>query len=232
MSVDGPPKEGKSHFVLTAPAPIAVHNFDFGLEGVADNDEFKDKEIYDFEYKMPLSAMLPGSEFNAMSEAAGKVWKDFVLNFRDTLTKMRTVVVDTGTEAWALARLARLGKLTQITSVQYTAVNAEFRQLVQLALSQNNCNVLFTHKIRDTYEDNKKTGATERAGFGEIGYDIQVAVNAFRDYTKQGVDQFGLEIAACRASLGASGKRFVGGDCTFAKVAQAIYPTTSEEKWK
>jgi hypothetical protein len=232
MSVDGPPKEGKSHFCLTAPEPIAIHNFDLGLEGVVDQEEFRDKEIYPFEYPMPLSAMLPGSEFNAMAEAASKVWKDFVLNFRDSLGKMRTVIVDTGTEAWALARLARLGKLTQITSVQYTAVNAEFRQLVQLALSQHTCNVLFTHKIRDVYENNKTTGEMERAGFGEIGYDIQAAVKTFRDPTKTGVDQFGLEITASRANLGANGKRFIGGDCTFAKVACAIYPKTTEENWK
>jgi hypothetical protein len=232
LSVDSPPKWGKTHFCLTAPDPIAVHNLDLGLEGVVEAEEFKSKEIYVFDYQIPMSATLPGSEFSGMADAAQKVWKEYVRNFRDSLSKMRTVVVDTGSEAWQLVRLARLGKLTSVLPVQYTAVNAEFRQLTQIALSQNVCNVIFTHKVKDVYKDDKKTGEVERAGFGEIEYDVQTVLKASRDYAKTGVDQFGLEIAACRANLSATGKRFVGADCTFAKVAAAIYPSTTEETWK
>jgi hypothetical protein len=230
LSIDSLPKYGKTHFCCTAPGPIAFHNFDLGLEGVV--EDFKDKEIYNFEYQVPMSAMLPGSEFSSMASASEKVWKEYLRNFRDTLSKMRTVVVDTGTEAWALVRLARLGKLTSILPIQYTAVNAEFRQLIQLALGQNKTNVIFTHKVKDVYKDDKKTGEVERAGFGEIEYDVQTVLKATRDYTKAGVDQFGIEVAACRANLSATGKRFVGTDCTFAKVACAIYPSTTEENWK
>lgn len=230
LSIDGLPKEGKTNFTLTAPGPIAIHNLDLGLEGVA--EKFSDKEIYEFLYTIPMSASLPGSEFAAMAEAGQRVWKEFVVNYRDSLSKMRTVVVDTGSEAWALVRLARLGKLTSVLPVQYTAVNAEFRQLVQLALSQNTCNVIFTHKVKDQYKDDKKTGLVERAGFGEIEYDVQTVLKAVRDFGKVGIDQFSIEIAACRANLSASGKRFSGGDCTFSKIATAIYPTTEEKDWQ
>lgn len=230
MCVDSLPKQGKSHFCLTAPGPIAVHNLDLGLEGVL--EEFSDKEIYRFDYQMPLSAMLPGSEFSAMSDAGQKVWREFVLNFRDSLSKMRTVVVDTATEAWALVRLARLGKLTSVLPVQYTAVNAEFRQLTQLALSQNTCNVIFTHKVKDQYVDEKKTGLFERSGFGEIEYDVQTILKAERDYTKSGIDQFAISIGDCRANIKATGTRFSGSSCTFSKVATAIYPSTKESDWE
>lgn len=230
LSVDGFGKEGKTNFALTAPAPIAVHNLDLGMEGVV--EKFIDKEIYPFDYDVPLSAMLPGSEFASLSDAAQKVWREFVTNFRDNLSKMRTVVVDTGTEAWSLVRLARLGKLTQVLPVQYTAVNSEFRQLTQLALSQQRCNVIFTHKVKDVFKDDKKTGAVERAGFTELEYDVQTVIKATRDYAKPGVEQFQLEIAACRANLEATGSRFIGNDCTFAKVATKIYPGTTEEFWQ
>jgi len=230
ISVDSLPKEGKTNFALTAPGPIAIHDLDLGMEGVI--EKFADKEIYPFRYDVPLSAMLPGSEFASMADASQKVWREFVFQFRDSLSKMRTVVIDTGTEAWSLIRLARLGKLTQVLPVQYTAVNAEFRQLTQLALSQQKCNVIFTHKVKDVFKDDKKTGEYERAGFTEIEYDVQTVLKATRDYAKQGVAQFQLEIAACRANLGASGRRFNGDDCTFQKVATAIYPTTTEEYWK
>jgi hypothetical protein len=231
LTIDGPPKEGKTEFTLTAPEPITIHNLDLGLEGVVEKFAAT-KEIYAFDYQIPMSAMLPGSEFSGMSDAAQKVWKEYVRNFRDSLSKMRTIVVDTGTEAWQLVRLARLGKLTSIMPVQYTAVNAEFRQLTQLALSQNSCNVIFTHKVKDVYKDDKKTGEIERAGFGEIEYDVQAVLKASRDYAKTGVDQFSIQIATCRANLGASGRRFTGTDCTFTNVATAIYPSTDEKYWK
>lgn len=230
IDIMGLPKEGKTNFALTAPGPLAIHDMDLGMEGVI--EKFAEKEVYPFRYDVPLSAMLPGSEFSGMADAAQKVWREFVINFRDSLSKMRTVVVDTGTEAWSLVRLARLGKLTQVLPVQYTAVNAEFRQLTQLALSQQKCNVIFVHKVKDVYKDDKKTGAVERAGFTEMEYDVQTVLKATRDYTKVGVQQFQLEIAACRANLGASGTRFSGDDCTFQKVATAIYPGTTEDFWK
>ena len=230
MTVDGPAKEGKTNFALTAPGPIAIHDLDLGMEGVI--EKFTEKEIYPFRYEVPISTMLPGTEFTSIATAAQAVWKEFVLNFRDSLTKMRTVVVDTGTEAWSLIRLARLGKLTQVLPIQYTATNAEFRQLTQLALSQTACNVIFTHKVKDVYKDDKKTGEVERAGFTELEYDVQTVLKATRDYTKKGVEQFQLEIQACRANLGASGTRFVGDDCTFAKVASTVYPNTTEDFWK
>src|SRR5882672_1031716 len=80
MSVDSLPKEGKTNFSLTAPGPIASHNLDFGLEGVV--EKFPNKEIYEFRYEIPHSAMLPGSEFSAMAEVAQRAWKEFVINFR------------------------------------------------------------------------------------------------------------------------------------------------------
>lgn len=231
MSVDGLPKEGKTHFTLTAPDPIAIHDFNFGLEGVIERPEFAEKEIYRFEYQVPISARLPGSSFTSLVDPATKIWDEYVRNFRASLEKMKTCIVDTGSEVWDLCRIARLGKLSQVPPVQYTAVNAEFRQLTQLALCQNRCNVIFTHKVKPEYKNDQKTGAMERAGFGDMEYDVQTVLKASRDYGKAGVEQFSVEVLSCRANLEASGKRFVGADCTFQKVATAIYPGTTEESW-
>jgi hypothetical protein len=230
LTVDGLPKEGKTNFALTAPAPICIHNFDFGLSGVV--EKFAEKELYQFVYQIPLTARLPGSGFASLVDPAARVWEEYVLQFRESLLQMRTVIVDTGSEAWNLCRLARLGKLTQVLPVQYTAVNAEFRQLTQLALCQSKCNVIFTHKLKAEYKNDQKTGAFERAGFGEIEYDVETVLKASRDYGKTGLEQFSIEVQSCRANLEASGKRFVGADCTFQKVAAAVYPGTTEESWK
>lgn len=232
VSLDGMAKDGRTRFCCTAPGPISIHSFDNGYVGVV--EQFADKkDIYPFDYAIPLSARLPGSGLTALVDPSAKLWTEFVEDFRAALDSMRTVVVDPLGSAWELLRLARLGKLAQVVPVQYTAVNAEFRQLVQLALSApKKPNVIFIHRLKAIYQDDKKTGNFERAGFGDIGYDVETVLRTSRDYTKTGVEQFSLVIEECRANFGASGKRFLGEDIDFAKVAMAIYPSTKEEDWK
>jgi hypothetical protein len=234
LSVDGPPKSGKTHFTLTAPGPITEHDLDLGLEGVVEQEIKRnpDKVIYSFQYAIPHSAALPGSPFAAMADAARGVWETFCKNFRASIPKSRTVVVDTGSEAWNLCRLARLGKLVQVMPVQYTAVNSEFRQLTQLALLNSETNVIYTHKMKAVYKNDQKTEEVERAGFGDIEYDVQAVVRTERDFTKVGIEQFSVLIEECRLNPLASGMRFTGADCSFQKVAVAIYPDTTEDFWR
>lgn len=234
MSIDGEPKTGKTHFCLTAPGPICVHNIDLGLDDLLEQYalDYPEKDLYEFRYEIPISARLPGAGFSALAEPAAKVWEDFVHKFRASVTDMRTTVVDTGSEAWNLCRLARLGKLTQVLPIQYTSVNAEFRQLTQLALTNTESNVIYTHRVKPVYKNEQKTEEKERQGFGEIDYDVQCIVRTHRDLSKSGIEQFSLTIEECRANLAATGMRFVGADCTFSKVAQAVYPKTDEAYWR
>lgn len=232
VSLDGAPKDGRTHWCLTAPGPIALHSFDLGHEGVVEQFAAS-KDIYPFNYTIPMTTRLPGSGLTTLVDPCAKLWEDFVYNFRASIEQMRTVVVDPMGSAWELLRLARLGKLTQILPVQYTAVNAEFRQLIQFALAApNKPNVIFIHRLKPEYKDDKKTGNFERSGFSDIEADVHSVLRTSRDYTKEGIDQFSLEIKECRANFLASGKRFVGKDMSFAKVATAIYPDSKEEDWQ
>jgi len=230
MSIDGMPKSGKTEFALSLPGPLVVHDFNFGLEGVVEK-HLPHKEIFQFKYAVPITARLPGSTNSSLVEPASRVWEEFVTNFRASLQDMRSVVVDTGSEIWELLRLARLGKLTQVPPMKYGEVNAEFRQLTQLALNQNHANVIYIHKVKPVYKNEQKTEETERAGFGDIEYDVQTVLRTNRDYSKSGADQFSLKIEECRANILATGKEFRAGDMAFSKVAHEIYPTISEDFW-
>lgn len=234
LALDGESKTGKTHFCLSAPGSIAYHDLDLGLEGVLEDilREFPDKEVFPFYYDAPISAALPGSQFTAIAEEARKCWELFIRNYRASLQQKRSCIVDTGSEAWALCRLARLGKLVQVLPIQYTAVNAEFRQLTQLALTNLECNVIYTHKMKAVYKNEQKTEEKERAGFGEIDYDVQAVLRTYRDTTKTGVEQFSIVIEECRPRMEATGTRLVGRDCTFQAVAKAIYPESDPEIWK
>lgn len=231
LSVDGLPKTGKTKLMASMPAPLCIHNFNFGLKGVIDSELKAGKEIYVEDYEIVLSNKLPGTSFNEMGDAAKRAWDRFARAFLESLRQMRSVGVDMGGEAWDTIRLARLGKLTQVLPVQYTAVNAEFRQLIQEAI-RSKANVMFLHKLKPEYKDDKKTDRFERSGFGDIGFDMEAIVRTTRDYSKAGVDQFAGKIEECRANFEASGRVFTGRDLSFASIATAIYPETALDDWR
>lgn len=228
-SIDGPSKTGKTEFALSMPGPICIHDFNCGTKGVIEKWINEGKEIYKFDYEVPLTGR-PGTGVSDLPGAATKVWTTFVEQFLASLTIMRSVVVDLSSEAWELVRLARFGKLDKVVAVNYGAVNVEFRQLTQKAL-RSGCNVGFLHKLRPKYVNNSPTSEMERAGFGDIGYDVEATLVTARDSQKKGVDQFAITIDECRNNMNANGLAFVGKDATFAKVASAIFPNTKEEDW-
>lgn len=230
VSVEGLPKCGKTNFSLTAPGPIAIHNWDGGLEGVA--HKFADqKEIFSFDYRMPFSLALPGTPAgDSLANAAKKVWEEFVNNYRESLKQVKTVVVDTSSESWETIRLARLGKLANVMPHQYSSVNAEFRELLRLG-TDHDANLILLHKVKKSYENDKPTGLYERAGFGDIGFVVQLVLKAYKDPKAEGLDQFRMKIAACRHNPLLEGMEFVGEDCNFAKVA-GVVTGTEEGEWK
>ena len=230
MSVEGLHGCGKTNFSLTAPGPVAVHNFDDGLEGVV--EKFIDKKkIYPFHYRIPQSIALPGTPAgNSLSDSAKKIWEEFVLNFRASLPDMGTVVVDTGSESWELARLARLGKLTQVLPHQYTAVNAEFRELLRLGYRYG-CNVILLHKLKKEYLNDKPTGNYEKSGFGDVDFIVQTTLRAYKDPKGEGLDRFRMKVSKCRPNPLLEETEFVGEQINFPFIASAITGTESEE-WK
>ncbi len=45
--------------------------------------------------------------------------------------EIKSIVIDTASEAWELVRLARFGKLTQVMPQHYGPVNTEFRDMIK-----------------------------------------------------------------------------------------------------
>jgi len=79
--------------------------------------------------------------------------KDAAYAIIDNL-KFRTLIFDTGTEAWELCRMARFGKLAQVMPQHYTEVNSEFRALVKAAYERKDLNVFlpgFSDRLDDIF---------------------------------------------------------------------------------
>ncbi|OPX33360.1 MAG: hypothetical protein B1H40_00090 [Candidatus Latescibacteria bacterium 4484_181] len=200
MSISGLEKQGKTHFSLTAPDPIAVFSTDIGEEGVV--QKFRDKDI----------AIMYLSKFD--EEDSDKAPEEFS-KFRTAYLRLlrgkdvKTIVFDTATEIWELLRLARFGKLTQVMPYQYGPVNNEFRSLLREAYSYDK-NLILLHKMRPVYINDKRVDRFERSGFGDTGYLVQV--NAVSNYEDE---EFMLTIEDCRHKPELTGEILEGPLCNF-----------------
>ena len=227
VCVEGMPKHGKSNFSLTAPGPIAILDFDFGLAEIL--HKFSDKEIQVCPQK---SAAFYGSD--AVTDWVEQLRKTkaawtAALNSKD----VRTVTVDTTTELWELLRMARLGKLTQVMPVHYGPVNAEMRGFIREALESDK-NVIFTHKMTAKYVNDVWSGDYARAGFKDMGYLAQVCVRLTRDDDEDvaPLDRFGLEVLDCRQNPEINGMKLEGEMVSFPLLASLVYPDVDAENWQ
>lgn len=121
--IGGIEKSGKSHFSLTGPGPIVYHSIDVGTEGVVEKFQQSGKAVFVREILYQKGE--PQSVYQDM-------WNTFKADFALGLTVGEgTVVVDTWTEIYELARLAKFGKLEQVQAHHYGPVYAELRGLIR-----------------------------------------------------------------------------------------------------
>lgn len=218
MSTEALDKEGKTEFILSAPGPIALLNFDVGLEGVIEKHLKKKKiEVAEFDYR----------EVTNYKEWE-KMWERSKMAFVDALhdKATRTIGVDTATEWWELARMAAFGKLTQVLPHNYGPVNAEFRDLIRKAYDFDK-NVIFSHKMKEQYVNDKGTGKMIRAGFGDMQYSVQINVRLWRNKEKV----FGLTVINSRHNAALMGMELEDSLSNFPTLASEVFPETSPQDW-
>jgi hypothetical protein len=232
VSIEGLQKCGKTEFGLSLPDPIFILNLNMGLDGVIEKHVKQGRMFYVKDIQIPYTVSLPGQNFTVLSTGAAEKWKEAILSLREALgeSSVKSVFIDTGSELWDLLRIARLGKLAQVLPVQYASVNAEFRQLLQILLCCKK-NVVLSHKVKPEYVNDQKTNRFERAGFGDVGFDVQVELKAERDLKRDGDDQFVITVVDCRANNKLKGQTFSGKDANFLNIIGQIYPDTKPEDW-
>jgi len=228
-------KEGKTHFALTAPAPIFVLNIDRGLEGMVEKFA-RIKEVYiseDFR-AMPSKTM----------EDNERRWKAIMSAYESALgdNSVRSILWDTDTEAWEIVRLAYLGKLRGQRELKYADVNSIFRKIIDMALAHDK-NVIFTCRLRKQYvKTGEKSqlgndisawnGKYEPAGFGEFGAIVQANLRAKIRVDSSGKNIPTVQIINCRQNMQMNGEVFEGDMATFPWIAANIVEGTSPEDWE
>jgi hypothetical protein len=221
VAVESLEKEGKTHFALTAPGPIAVFDFDTGMEGVVSKFA-KTKKIYVSDYRRLGDAMTNKVENWLI------MWEKFKREYIAALEEptIKTVVMDTATEVWELLRMARFGKLTQVMPYHYGPVNAEYRELLRKAYSTNK-NLILLHKMKDEYVKDQRTGNLKRSGFGDTGYMVQVNLRMWRDED----NNFHMFVKDNRQAPELTGMDFINEMANFTTLATMTFPGTVDKDW-
>lgn len=204
VSSEGREKTGKSHFGLTGPEPIIYLNIDIGTEGVVEKFQSEGKRVLLYDVRLPREAS---------KDIWSALWGDFKLRVRKLYgLKSGTVLWDTASEAYELARLSHFGRLTEVKPSDYAVVNNEWRDILRTAYDSD-MNTIFIHKTKAVWgmvsnssgrSSLSKTNAFELSGFSEMGYMAQVNLVHLREDTDQGT-VFSVQIKDCRHNPGVAG---------------------------
>lgn len=208
MALKGKEKQGKTHFALTAPGPIALFNQDVGLEGVIHKfTREKVIAVYDF------------GEYST-KQLADQEWNRFMRAWEACLRRpdLRTIIMDTATDVWELARMAFFGKLTQVKPHHYTEVNASFRKFIR-EIYDTDKNLIMIMKTKPVYIDDRRTGEWEMSGFGDTKYLVQCNAESFRGVSRTDpddeVNSWRVLIQDNRLCPDLAGTELVGDVCDF-----------------
>ena len=231
-AVKGMDKQGKTHFGLSAPAPVAYFNFDIGLEGVVHKFINNGKKIYPMPMDVPTTQALAIAEWDRKFYPA---YHHVIMHNKE----VRSVVIDTETELWELLRMARFGQTTQVMPYMYGPVNAEFRAIIRLAYeTPHPKNVIFLRKMKPVYIKNERTGDYEATGFGEMKYLVQVNLHAWRPVVVEDPPMdpnlnpsFHILVENCRQEPALMNRDFAGPDASFPIIASNILPGADFAAW-
>lgn len=250
MSICGEEGQGKTHFALSAPGPIALFNTDIGLRGVVEKFA-DDKTIYPFTVNVPCERQPDSSSDKRtpgerLSDDARMEWDRFIIDGVKIALRnssIKTVICDTATELWELLRLAHFGKLTEVQSWHYGPCNAEYRNFIKMFFDKDDSpikNLILIHKMKTVYVNNKSTDKREYAGFAGTGHLVQVNGTMTKDTPWEDENgnwntgeynfQFNLR-KGCRLNPALDGTYMTGADCIFPFVAFAAVPGSDLSDW-
>lgn len=253
ISSEGAPATGKTDFIRRMPPPQVIIDFDRGAEGVAERDVWGNP-IGVIALEMPDLDLFGKNASPGERQMAGQTYARFKQLVESTIRSeaAASIMIDTGTAAYALAQIARFGQIAQVGEVpaaMWTSMQAEYMGIFDLAYSYS-CNLYIAHQQGLKFQG--VAGETELKGLKKIKYWAQVHL----DFQKRPVhaptssgmgvgkivdQEFVRVVKKCRQRIAVEGTEFpvifldddkqqsVGGD--FLTIAQTIFPMSNENEW-
>jgi hypothetical protein len=233
MSVASPTKHGKTHWAMSASKPLVYMQLEDGSgEGVIDKDKFDFSTIRPAEYKFRRPVNVKGQAPKEIKNEAEKVWAQFTNDFRVNLRLkgLRTIVVDTGNEAFDLAKLAECGTIAPYPAILAAPAKRAWGDLIRMAFDYDKNVILATH-LADIYEGDQRTGSKKLRGMAEIAEICQINLRIERlPVDDKGVMHRKMTITECRFAEEHNG--FEKNDMSFQEMACIVRPDTDFEDWE
>lgn len=221
-NVIGDQKRGKSHLGLTGPGPIGVIAISSELRQIVGPFVEQGKIIHQY----PIRKGLPLGPLNQVNSRI--VIERFCEKYYWAINKVRTLLVDSGTDFHDIARMGLFGKLDKVPQYLYGELNTLFENLTEAAKSPENLitNVIWTHKLKDDWVKGQNTGLRTEDGWQHMRYAADLTLLAERDTRKQPYGPFRMQIADNRFPYNpeAAGQWFEGDQCEFPVIAATVLP--------
>lgn len=183
--IAGAEKTGKTHLSLTAPEPVVYHSIDVGTEGVVEKFQQSGKNI------LVKEILYKRGEPQSVYQEMWQTFKDdFILGLQ---VGQGTVVCDTWTEVYELARLAKFGKLEQVQAHHYGPVYAELRSLIREVYNTHMSAILLT-KMAPDYN----TKELVEKGFSDTDFLVQLNARTSRTLDAAGKPVYSLWVKDSR----------------------------------
>lgn len=163
-SSEGLAGSGKSHFWLTAPAPIAYFLFDpGGLKGLRNNPMFREKEIHAVNYCGDLNiGKLPAED---RVQVSIDVMERFKEDWDVAIKNARTLIIDKESHLWEMLRYA-YDEVSSPDPKNFHELNLIVRGLIQDAEATGR-NLGLVRGIKDTWG---VTGISPSSGKKQMGF--------------------------------------------------------------
>lgn len=195
ISIEGEEKCGKTWRLLeTAPHPLVYINCDRVNARAIKNARRKGRRIlYSKDYLYVPSANLlhkagqkgddPLLAENA--RVAGALWNPMMQDWRDALkdSRVKTVVLDSGTSAYAIVRAKSYGKLSGVAQISYAKTNAIWLGDILKSAENSGKAVFIIHRLgpefakpKDSDGPAQPTGRLIAQGFRETNFEVGAVI--------------------------------------------------------
>lgn len=257
VSSFGEEGSGKTHFGGTLPSPIGVVALDRKTrKTIIKSAKLHDKKIIipDIDFirvnnPMQLAMMADdcgkhkkpefGSEMPVCCSSHYYRWHvNRVKQAAFTLVEMpekkcRSIVIDSGTQFKEDVMFANYGRSQKVIPRDRGAFNQEMIDFMNALSSKH---VLITHKAKDVWKNENKTGEQERNGFNQMGYHVNIEIRHWREKkkSKDGSRPFYVDIGQCQANPEIVGDKMALEDdsINFQQLALLVYPDSDSDLWE
>ncbi len=206
--ITGEEKTGKTYIACTAPQPVHFLSWDTGTAATVSKFQKAGHDIHRKHTSLP--AFKKGASPADVMKLFRPLWDEFVEDWSAVISIGKgTVVVDTETVEYLLARYAFLGGITAATkgdTYKFGDIYAQLEHMIGEVYDQTQMSAIFLGKHRDLYVDDKNTGRRVRNGWKDLPYQVQTVAETIRqDKPGGGPPSWGLQVRDSRENPNMNG---------------------------